>query len=68
MARLGVRVSAEELDWVQHAASLRALSLSEYVREAINARLRREGVDAVLLRERTEERTAERRPTRRRHE
>jgi predicted HicB family RNase H-like nuclease len=50
--RLIIRVNDTELSWVQHAAKLRHMSLAEYVRQAINASLRKEGVDAVLLRER----------------
>lgn len=55
-ARFNMKASADELDWLKHAASLRNLSMSEYVRQAINARLRREGVDAVLFREKDDER------------
>lgn len=47
--RLNIPVTPEELDYVQHAASLRSLSLVEYVRRAINLSLRKEGVDALLL-------------------
>lgn len=47
-----IRVTEDERAWVEHAASLVGLSLAEYVKRAINARLRREGVDAVLIRER----------------
>lgn len=50
-SRLIVRVSKDELDYVKHAAALRHLSMAEYVKRAINAQLRREGVDAVLFRE-----------------
>jgi uncharacterized protein (DUF1778 family) len=53
--RLVVRVSAEELDWLKHAAKLRHRSVSEYVKRALNAQLRREGVDAVLFKLRDEE-------------
>lgn len=38
--------TSEETGWVRHAAELRGLSVPEYVKEAINARLRKEGVDA----------------------
>lgn len=51
MARLIIRATKDELDWVKHAASLRHLSITEYVKRAINASLRHEGVDAVLFRE-----------------
>lgn len=44
-----IPMTAEERDWVKHAARLRGLSAVEYVRRAINMSLRREGVDAVLL-------------------
>lgn len=43
-----------EHDWLRHAAHLKHMSLAEYVRRAINAQLRREGVDAVLLKESTD--------------
>lgn len=49
---LWVPMTADELEWVRHAASLRAVPAAEYVRQAINTRLSHEGVDAVLLRER----------------
>lgn len=52
MIRIPIVVSLDEYDWVKHAASLRGLSVAEYVKRAINAQLRREGVDAVLIRER----------------
>jgi hypothetical protein len=48
---ISVPVTTEELNWVLHAASLRRLTLVEYVRRAINLSLRKEGVDAVLLRQ-----------------
>jgi D-alanyl-D-alanine dipeptidase len=48
---LNIPFSAEELDWVAHAARLRSLTTVEYVRRAINLSLRQEGVDAVLLKE-----------------
>jgi hypothetical protein len=44
-------MTKDEHYWVSHAASLRSLSFHEYVVRAINASLRREGVDAVLLKE-----------------
>lgn len=49
-----IQVSATdtEYDWLAHAAKLRGLTIREYVVKAINASLRREGVDAVLFRER----------------
>jgi hypothetical protein len=50
MPRIVIQCSLDERRWVEHAASLRGLSLFQYVKEAINASLRREGVDAVLLR------------------
>jgi uncharacterized protein (DUF1778 family) len=55
MPRLILRVSADELDWVKHAASLKSQTLAEYVKRAINASLRREGVDAVLFRQSDDE-------------
>ena len=48
-ATLVVRGTQQEIDWVKHAASLRHLSVSEYVKRAVNAQLRKEGVDAVLF-------------------
>ena len=50
-ATLNLKLSAEELDWVEHAARLRHIPTEEYVRRAINLSLRKEGVDAVLLEE-----------------
>ena len=47
-----ITMTKNEREWIQHAARLRHLSLREYVVRSINASLRREGVDAVLLRER----------------
>ncbi len=35
MSRLVVRCDKSELDWVKHAASLRGVSMSEYVKEAV---------------------------------
>jgi hypothetical protein len=46
-----LRLTLEEHDYVKHAASLKSLSMSEYIKRAINAQLRREGVDAVLIRQ-----------------
>lgn len=51
MSEILLVLSEEEHDWVRHAAALRSLSLDEYVKRAINAQLRHEGVDAVLLRQ-----------------
>ena len=42
-------VTVEERDYVKHAASLRNLTLREYIVRAINASLRRDGVDALLI-------------------
>ena len=53
--RLNIPISSVELDWVEHAASLRGLQSVEYVRRAINLSLRNEGVDAVLLAESDDE-------------
>lgn len=50
-AKINISMSAEELDWVEHAAGLRNISVIEYVRRAINLSLRQEGVDALLLSE-----------------
>lgn len=51
-AGIAIFDSREESDWVKHAARLRGMSWREYVRRAVNERLQRDGVDAVLLRER----------------
>jgi len=48
-----MRVSEDEREWVKHAAALRGLSLTEYIKRAVNASLCREGVDAVLFAEST---------------
>jgi hypothetical protein len=50
-APLEIIVTDDEAAQVRHAARLRHLSTGEYIKRAINASLRREGVDAVLLRE-----------------
>jgi uncharacterized protein (DUF1778 family) len=49
--KLVVAVSPDEIDWLKHAAKLSHESVAEYTRKAINARLVKQGVDAVLLRE-----------------
>lgn len=49
-ARLILRATQDELRQVKHAASLRGLSMAEYVKRAINHSMMREGVDAVLFR------------------
>lgn len=48
-------LSADEREWLEHAASLNGLTIREYVVRAVNDRLRKQGVDAVLLREEGEE-------------
>ena len=55
-AGIAIFDSRNEPDWVKHAASLSGMSWREYVRRAVNRELRRQGVDAVLLRERTSSR------------
>ena len=47
---LEVLVKRDELDWLKHASKLRRLSVSEYVKRAVNTQLCKEGVDAVLFR------------------
>ena len=42
-----VECSKDERVWVRHAAKLRGMSLPEYVKQAINTSLRREGVDGL---------------------
>lgn len=49
--KINLEATSEERDQLRLAAKLRHVSLSEYIRRAINASLRREGVDAVLFRE-----------------
>lgn len=51
---LMICATPEELDWLRHAASLRRLPVAEYVKEAVNDRMRREGVDAVLFKVKSE--------------
>jgi len=47
-----ISVTVEEYERVENAAASRWQTVIEYVRAAINASLRREGVDAVFLAER----------------
>ena len=51
MKSITITLTKEEREWVAHAARLCRVSLREYVIQAINTRLRREGVDAVLIKE-----------------
>lgn len=46
---LSIGCSQDELEWLRHAARLRHQTVPEYVKDAINARLIRDGVDAVLF-------------------
>lgn len=55
----GVRLTDEELDWLKHASGLRGLTVNEYVRRAINMSMRKEGVDAVLMKERPSRKAGE---------
>jgi hypothetical protein len=48
---LVITVNRAEREQVKLAASLKLMSVREYVRRAINRSLVRDGVDAVLLRE-----------------
>ncbi len=48
---LVIRGTKEELDWLRHAARLRRVPVVEYAKRALNAQMRREGVDAVLFKE-----------------
>lgn len=50
MSDLTIRLSAEELAWIKHAARLKHETVATYVKLAINNRLCSAGVDAVLLR------------------
>ena len=51
MPTIKIVVTKTEREYVEHAAKLVGRSLDAYIRRAINASLCREGVDAVLLRE-----------------
>lgn len=53
--RLSITASADEIEFLAVAAGLRAQSVEEYVKRAINASLRKQGVDAVLFRESDDE-------------
>jgi hypothetical protein len=44
-----IRTTNDEYEWVEHAAKLCGLDVDQYVRQAINVALQRQGVDAVLL-------------------
>lgn len=46
-----LRFSEDETEQLRLAASLKHMTVAEYVRRAINAQLRKEGVDAVLMKE-----------------
>lgn len=50
-ALLMIFVTESERQQVELAASLRGQTVEEYVTRAINAAMRRQGVDAVLLKE-----------------
>ncbi len=54
--QISIDASKEEADWVRHAAKLHGVNVSEYVKRAINAALRKQGVDAVLFAERDDKR------------
>jgi len=51
-----LRVTRDEREQIKLAAKLCALSSDQYIRRAINALLRHQGVDAVLLREKGDDR------------
>ena len=55
MSEIKIPASRDEIEQLDLAASLRDLSVLEYVRRALNAQMRREGVDAVLFRESDDE-------------
>jgi hypothetical protein len=55
--RIELYATREEYEQVKLAASLRHLSMPEYIRQALNAQMRREGVDAVLFEERDDRRS-----------
>lgn len=50
-----VDIEAEAVSWIAHAASLRDQTLGEYIKRAVNAALRKQGVDAVLIAESDDE-------------
>lgn len=54
-----IPMSRDEADYIRHASKLSHMSVNEFIRRAVNVRLREMGVDAVLL----AEREPRRRPT-----
>jgi hypothetical protein len=46
-----LRAEKVEIDWLRHAASLKRVTVVEYIRRAINVQLCADGVDAVLFQE-----------------
>lgn len=46
-----VDIESDAVAYITHAASLREQSLGEYIKRAVNAALRKQGVDAVLIAE-----------------
>ena len=50
--RIVIRASADENRQIRLSARLRHQSVAEYVKRALNASLRHQGIDAVLFRER----------------
>jgi uncharacterized protein (DUF1778 family) len=54
-APLYIRLTRDEVKQVKLAASLQGHTIEEYVKRAINAALRKQGVDAVLLKESDDE-------------
>ena len=57
MQRMELYATRDEYEQVKLAARLRHLSVPEYIRRALNAQMRSEGVDAVLFEERDDKRS-----------
>jgi uncharacterized protein (DUF1778 family) len=53
--QLQITATEEEARWVDHAAALNHQTTEEFIKRAINARLQRQGVNAVLFRESDDE-------------
>jgi hypothetical protein len=46
---LTISATRDEIVQVRHAAKLRRMPVAEYIKRALNAQMRHEGVDAVLF-------------------
>lgn len=49
MAILKLTLTREEYEWLRHAADLDGVSLRAFIHRAVNQRLMKLGIDAVLL-------------------